>query len=782
MAKDNDAVYDFSTSNIKLPSWWGQDGKDFGSFSPDCREYIITTPHTPRPWLNYLGNDKYGVVFGNHGQGFSWYRAMTARVSRYTTSEYVPREPDSGRAVYLKINGDEKLVSLAASPENAAYKCVHGLGYSIVSCEYCGLKAQWKIFVPVDDSVEIWQVKVVNTSSAAKSFSLMPLLEWQLGQYGYNPPCSYKPYTDLNKDVTVQFHQDINTFVAVNKASQPLKYGGFFKSVEKGDNWLCERSGLCGDNIISLKEIRFTNRSSENEPAVSAIDINITLAPGQEKECVFVAGVFEDKTQLEGLLKKYDRPVADEEFQRLAAYWDGVINDSVYVNTPDEQVNLWCNVRLKHLLHQTKRWTRGLDRGYRDILQDIRGFTTINAAAVRECLLQTLSFQYSDGRAVRQWSQVGTNHDLRDYSDSPVWIADALTTYIKETGDKSILNEQVAYFDKGAASVYEHNLCGIFGLFADRGSQGLCRIRHGDWNDALEGIGKQGKAQGVWLSMSLYWAMSLTRELAAFIKDEKTADKLADAMEELHYAVNRYGWCEKWYAYAIDDSGKFVGSPDDAEGRLHLNAQTFAVFTGIAKGQRAKMCMDAVSAHLDTPIGPLLVWPCYKNSKVGRIWRMEPGTFENGSMYFHGAAFKMLADVAIDDVDAAVKTFRQILPSNPRNPLSRSTIEPYALGNYYCGRDNKFFGLNIYSHFTGSYSWLLKCLVEKIIGIEAGYKGLTIAPKLPADWNGVEVKRKFRGRFYNIAIKRSRNGGGLYDIYLNGLAIAQSVQSIFVGI
>jgi cellobiose phosphorylase len=747
------AVYDFTTSNVSIPPWWGCGDREFGNFSQDGREYVITTGDTPRPWLNYLGNDDYGLVFGNHGEGFSWYKAMTARVTRYTKAEYVPREPDSGRGVYMQSEGGE-LSSIAVDDKCGHYRCTHGLGYSLISNRVGDILADWRVFVPCDDPVEIWQVRLRNDSCRSRRFSIIAILEWQLGQYSYSPPCNYVPLSNPDKDVQVCWNAADHVFVAENRAKMPMKFGGFFRSLSPVAAAQTSAKGVRG-NPLSLKAIDFDNKDCRGAPCLSAFRLDLELAPGGRSELLFTAGVFEDKAQCSRLVSKYDKPAADDAFEKLEKYWDGVIEKNINISTPIREVDLWCNVRLKHLLHITKRWTRGLDRGYRDILQDLRGFLAIDPEEVRKLLLQTLAFQYCGGAAVRQYSVTATAHDLRDYSDSPIWIADVLTSYIKETGDFGILDQQVPYFDGGSGTVYEHNLRALRRLFEDRGDHGLCHIRHGDWNDALEGIGKQGRAEGVWLSMALYWAMNLTRELAVFIEDKESIEMLTEWMRVVKDAVNDAGWQGRWYAYALDDYGRSVGSPENTEGRLHLNPQSFAVFTGIAGRQRTQLCLKAIDEYLDTKIGPLLVWPCYKNERVGRIWRMEPGTFENGSMYFHGAAFKMLADASAGRPDKALDTLLKILPSNPRNPLSRSTIEPYSLGNYYCGCGNKLSGLNIYSHFTGSYSWIMKTVIEKIIGIRAGYSGLEIEPNLPSDWESVKVRRSYRGKNYHIIVNKS---------------------------
>ena len=781
MNKSKCDVYDFTTSNLKIPEWWAKPDMEFGHFSKNGREYVITNPETPRPWLNYMGNKDYGLVFGNHGEGYSWYRSMTARVTRYTSKEYVPRDPDSGRAVYLKLGNDKSIISLASLPNQSFYKCTHGLGYSMIEGQYSEIGMRWKIFVPAEDPVEIWQVSLVNNSDMVKDLEIMPVVEWHLGVYSYSPPLKYSSVTDFRKDLKAAFVTELNAVVVENTAPQSLKYSAFFKSINQIDKWQCRREALSGDNLLNLKNIKLTNENASNEPVVSAVGLNVTLEPGEEKSFVFVGGVFNEQSQLKNLISKYDTAASvDRALCEIEKYWDRIIYETTYIQTPSKEVDLWYNIRLKYLLHNTKKWTRGLDKGYRDVLQDLRGYIIVDPNEVKKCLLKTLSYQYCDGRAIRQISAIGDCHDLRDYADSPVWIADVLTMYIKETGDSSILEENVKYFDCGSGTVYEHALQGLWQLYNDRGQHGLCKIRYGDWNDALEGIGKNGRAEGIWLTMALYWAMGLMKELAEYIKDDDNVCKLSDAMDIIKKLVNQHGWTGQWYAYAIDDDGGMVGSPSNPEGKLHLNAQTFAVFTGIAEGNRAILCRDAIKKHLMTEVGPLLIWPVYKNSKVGRMWRLEPGNFENGSIYTHGASFKIYADLVGNDPDGALDTLLKILPSNPLNPLSRSTSEPYSLGNYYCGRDNKFFGLNVYSHFTGSYPWLMKCIAEKMIGVEACYDGLKISPNLPTNWDTVKIKKRYRDSVYNITIKRSKTNKSTYDIFSDGVLICQSSKKVFI--
>jgi len=776
-----DAVYDFSSSNLKKTVRGGNGEQQFGHFNDDGTEYIINTADTPRPWLNYLGNDSYGLVFGNRGEGFSWYKSMLARVTKYTTTEYVPREPDAGRNIFIRDNDLAKSGSMVAADDDHSYSCTHGLGYTLLHRSLFGIDCNWKIFVPIGDPVELWELRLENKNAVTKSISIFSFLQWHLSQYLFSPPVVYSPASDYKVDISAQFYSEANAVVASNSnREQPLRFGGFFAADAEIDSYDCSKSDFIGDGCEDVPGAVASgccsNSSAVNREAIAALCISVCLKPGETKTVRFVGGVLEDGISVKTYAEKYfTEDSFNQEFAKLRDYWRHVINDNVLVETPNDQVNLWCNIRFKHLLHQTKRWTRGLDRGYRDILQDLRGFVIIDPSQVKKYLLKTLGYQYADGRALRQWSEIGGPHDFRDYSDSPVWIPDVLTHYIKETGDIDILEEEVSYYDEGSANVYEHMLAGLWQLFNSRGAHNLCLIRHGDWNDALEGIGKKGRAEGIWLTMALYWAMEQAAELSEYIQDTVNLEKLNAAREELKVLVNEHGWDGNWYFYAIDDDGVPVGSDANPEGKIHLNSQSFALMTGIAEGTRAQQCLDVIHTELDTKIGPLLVKPSYADYRVGRIWRMEKGTFENGTIYFHASAFKIMGDLAAGRADEALDSFLKILPSNPQNPSHISTIEPYALGNFYCGPDNESFGTNHFSHFTGSYSWFFKALVEKMIGVEATYEGLKITPCLPSEWGKVKVRKIYRNSIYDIEILRGGTRSGVYEVYADGVKLNASI-------
>jgi cellobiose phosphorylase len=279
---------------------------------------------------------------------------------------------------------------------------------------------------------------------------------------------------------------------------------------------------------------------------------------------------------------------------------------------------------------------------------------------------------------------------------------------------------------------------------------------HGEWNDALNELGRRGKGESVWLATAMCYACLLMEELARRIGDPAAAAEMRSYYEAMKRQINAVAWDGQWYVYAFSDDGTPVGSRGNRQGKIHLNVQTWAIFTGVAEGQRLKTLLKQIDRR-DTELGPILLYPCYKgyDRRIGRITGIIPSAFENGAIYTHGAAFKMRADCAIGRADKALETFRKVLPINPHNPPDRSTLEPFGLSNFHCGPENKpNFGKALYSFLSGSGNWLYTTALEHLLGIESDYDGLRIHPLLPRKWQGFQMRRIFRGATYQIQVHR----------------------------
>jgi len=748
----------------------------YGSFSTDQREYEITTIETPRPWMNHISNERYGVIVSQTGMGFSFWRAIHAFKLTFAIDDgYVPRFPVTGRVVYARDRDSGEVWAVNAQHGEKGvrgFSCRHGVGYSVFSSSRHGVAGSLRIFVPPgEDPVELWTLTVENRTKKRRRISLFPYVEWFISSY---PGTFCDPYVHAEAGI----HRDLNALLAVNTNPENLHfYGGFMASARRPagyetskDAFLGRYGGLVYPEALTRGGGRLRNTEANAEKMVGALRVDVTVPPGGSARADFVLGVAFRKPEVRRYVRRYSGEAKCEKaFAALKKFWEGRFS-VVRIKTPDADIDRQTNIWGKQQVTTTQRWTRGLDRGYRDILQDLRGFTPLGPAIVRHYLVETLKYQYADGTAMRQWSEIGGPHDLRNYKDSPSWIPDTLVGYLKETGDLKLLDLKLPYHDRGRATVYEHALAAVDSLWRERGRHGLCLMGHGDWNDALNEIGKAGKGESVWLSCAAVKAMMWMLELAEHIGDARTARRLTKRIRELRRTINRTAWDGGWYVYAFNDAGEPVGSRKNPQGKCHLNVQTWAVVADVARGKRLAATLKAVD-RMNSDCGPVLIKPAYSryDPGVGRITAMNPGTFENGSVYTHGVCFKIAADLHAGRPEKAVESINRILPSNPKNPPERSTLEPYGTTNFYCGTENPTFGRALYSFFTAAPAWLHRLVTEELVGVSPDFEGLRIRPCVPAKWRRFGVTRRFRGAEYEIDFRNpGRARSGVAELRLDG--------------
>jgi cellobiose phosphorylase len=504
---------------------------------------------------------------------------------------------------------------------------------------------------------------------------------------------------------------------------------------------------------------------------VAAGQFDATLAPGQERTWTLAYGKCpSDPAERRAFLQAVRRDVLARPAQaagELAGIWRRKVRSQA-IATPDAKLNRYFNVWSRYQARGQARFVRALDKvGYRDILQDLLGVCDFESEFVRRQLAIALRYQYPDGRAVRQYERfLGGGHDLRSYQDSPVWIPDVLARYLRETGDRAFLDEPVPFLDPQtlqpddatAASVYEHACRAVRNLAEARGHHGLCRIGYGDWNDSLSRIGGQ-HGVSVWLSCALVYACGIMADLARWIGRDGDAEEFRRLADEMTGLINQHAWDGQWYLYAIDDAGEPIGSSAKAEGRIHLNVNTWALMTGVAAaGGREEQVWRAV-ADLDTPFGHVLLRPPYTQASrqaVGRIADQIPGMFENGSIYTHGESFYLYALVYRGRIDEWYAALAKTLPENQLHDIS--TGPPHQQSNFFVGPDHPHFGENLFSNFTGSNAWYRRS-IERVCGLVAEFDGLRLAPTPPSVWNEYRVVRTFRGCELALRFRRGRAAG-----------------------
>jgi cellobiose phosphorylase len=715
---------------------------DYGEFSPDGRQYVIHTHRPPRGWLNYLWNEHYLAICSQTADGRGLYQDTGGRRTDLVSG---------ARRVYLlDIDNGEYWTIGASRPEDGPddFACTVGLGYQVIRSTQYGIAASWRLFVPRDDPCELWTVELTNSGDAPRKLKVVPYFDTGIhGAHEGSFPAAQARY-----------HQDLRAVKGTNVVRFGAWYShetvgrtvdGFLTTDAEPTGWDARRAafvGTYGDlrSPAALTAGGCTGSACEFDPICFALETTVTLEPGESRTVHALAGPQRDDADIRALRKRYfARGAPDAELRRTVEDFAAAAG-GVEIRTPDDTLNTFVNHWLGHQLLFNATWARVYFNGFRDLLQDADNLSILNPAHARETLRKVLTRQYASGYAPRAW--VEGQLVEQDYSDSPVWIPFTVTSIVRETGDASLLDEPVTFWDGEPASVYEHCRRAMDYLYNDLGPRGLSRIHSGDWNDIMNAVGAGGEGESVWLSMALCAALRRFAELADTKGESVDAATARDRADELAAAVNEHGWDGAYYRRAYTDAGEPVGSAECDEGRCFLNPQSWSVLSDVADAERARSAMAAVDENLEIDIGVLTVHPPFTRFRpdVGFLSATRPGTNVNGGVYVHAVTFKVLADLQLGRIDAAWRTLRKVLPFSEAR--GRDIGEPYVVPNaYFAPPTGERYGEPGDGWFTGSAGWMLRCVVEGFFGVRPTREGLQFRPHIPSAWGDCEIVRPFRG-------------------------------------
>lgn len=754
---------------------------NFGQFSENGAEYIFHTPFVPRPMLNYIWNSRILSGINHFGGGDGAYGDRAA--------SYI--DPDGkGRAILIR-NGnryfyvrDEETGEFwnpgwyPVRKNLDSYCCRHGLGYSFIEGSYNGINAELRGFVNDEDPVEIWTITLTNKSNKPRKLKVYSFVEFSLE--------GYARYSEYNGYVSCEYDADHRMIVAHNTAQERPHdwFDGFTASSMDISGFDSSRKAFIGSyGDISAPEAvvkgRCSNSAAACEIMVGALEHSFDLATNEEVSFHVLFGSTNSKAEAARLTEKLLAPdKIERDFKKLKAAKAGMVND-IIVKTPVDKVNNITNVWVKQQVQLCAEVGRATGKGFRDQLQDSWAVAAFNPVLAKEKILETLKHEYSDGRCVRGWLPL----DHHIYSDGPTWIAPTVNAYLKETGDFEFLNIIVPYLDEGEGTVWDHILTAIRYSSEDTGARGLVLAHDGDWNDSLNGIGVNGKGESVWTSIALYYACHHAAEIARdLLKDSALETEMLQRADKIKKAVNDRGWDGDWYLAGYDDDGNKVGSHIEKEGSIYLNSQTWAVMSGVAEGERAEKCLKAIDSKLDSPYGPLTLYPPYTSYKpaIGRLTGFVPGIWENGTPYCHGGTFKIVADCCIGRGNEAFKTLMKIMPDSELNPSDHSGCEPYAYTNMYFGPDNPRAGETAFAWVTGTAGWMFRSVTQYMMGFHPGYNSITIKPCIPEDWMECSMKRVYRGDTYNLKIiNRNKSQNKVRQITVDGNVLQGNTFATF---
>jgi len=768
----------------------------YGYFSKDYKEYVITNPFTPRPWVNVISNGRYGIVISQLGGGFSWLdHSEFNRLNRWHQDLI---QDNWGKYFYFKLKDGEFFspTFLPAKTKLDEFEVIYGQGYAIFKSKYKSLQVELKVFVPFDDSIEIWDFNVKNLSNQKVEFDVYTYFEFCLGSSADHHREFHKAFLET------KFYSEFNSLTARKRLWEiPIKnrghwnidypYIGFIASSEKVIEFEGDKEkfiGLYGS--IEKPEAFFSGRLSNTQgkwyDSIGTIKIKIEINPSESKRFNFILGLKSTLDEIKESQSYYSNTTnVDNAFKRVISEWDKILG-TLEVQTPDDSINLLVNRWLRYQAISGRLWARTAyyqqsgAYGFRDQLQDSLVFLPIDPERTKQQIKLHAEHQFKDGQVLHWWHPISETGLPTDMTDDLLWLPFLIIQYTKETNDYSILKESVSYYDDQSIkdSLLNHSIKAIEIVLSRFSERGLPLIGAGDWNDGLSAVGLEWKGESVWLAEFLYLIL---KEFSSILSEIGLNDKSKyydQRANDLRESFNRHCWDGNWFYRATKDNGEKIGSNENEEGKIYLNAQTWAVISGITNLERENLALQSVEEILIKKNGPLLLYPAYSkpDMMIGYLTRYAPGRRENGGVYTHAATWSIWAYSIKKKKNLVYQIYKKLSPVlNGINP-DEYVAEPYVTPGNIEGPDSPLYGMGGWTWYTGSAAWFQKVIVDYLIGVRASKEGLIIDPCFPDEWEKVKVKRFFRGKIYEIEFDNpNKSYSRVESIIANGEVISGSV-------
>jgi cellobiose phosphorylase len=796
----------------------------YGHFDDERREYIITTPKTPWPWINYLGNQDFFTLISNTAGGYSFYKdARLRRITRYRYNN-VPMDA-GGKYFYINESGD--VWSPGWKPVKAeldTYECRHGLGYTVIKGERHELEAEILFLVPLNFWGEIQHVRITNRGKEKKRFKLFSFAEWCLWDAMDDQSNFQRNFSTGQVEIedSVIYHKteyrerrDHYAFYSVN-----TEISGFDTDRE---SFMGLYNGF--DAPDAVIEGRSRNSEAHGWSPVASHCIEIALSPGESRDLIFILGYIENpadsKFDSGQIINKKAAKEAISQFrtvqqiesarEALRLFWDDLLGRyQVKTNDPriDRMVNIWnayqCMVTF-NFSRSASYFESGIGRGmgFRDSNQDLIGFVHQVPERARERILDIAATQLADGGAWHQYQPLTKegNADIGgNFNDDPLWLILSTTDYIKETGDFAILDEQVPFDNdpSNKATLFEHLRRAFMHVVNNIGPLGLPLIGRADWNDCLnlncfsttpgepfqttenkEG----GVAESVFIAAMFILYGQEFIALCGQLGKQDLAREYQKHIEAMRKAVDDHGWDGKWFIRAYDYFGEKVGSQECAEGKIFIEPQGFCIMAGCGvEDGRAGIALDSVNRSLACDYGIVLNNPAFTHYvvKYGEISTYPEGYKENAGIFCHNNPWIMIAETIIGNGDRAFDYWARIAPSFLEEISDLHKTEPYVYSQMIAGKDAFKPGEAKNSWLTGTAAWTYVAMTQYILGVKPGYDGLSINPCIPALWDGFHVTRSFRGATVRIVVKNPDHvQKGVRSIIVDGKEYESVILPVF---
>lgn len=775
----------------------------YGHFDNEKREYVIDRVDLPVSWTNYLGVKDLCVVVNHTAGGYMFYQSPEYhRVTRFRGNAVPMDRP--GHYVYLRDAKDGDYWSISWQPvgkplDQAKYTCRHGMSYTTYECDYKGIKASQTLMVPMDDAVELWDVRLKNTTDKERRISVFSYCEF-----------SFHHIMIDNQNFQMSLYCAGSSYDE-NIIEYDLFYEEFgyqyFTSNVTPDGFECLRDSFLGayrteDNPIAVEHGTCSGSHELGNNHCGSLQKDLVLAPGEEVRLIFMLGEGNREAGKKIREKYSDMANVDAAYAQLKDYWENKFAQ-LQIKTPNEGMNTLINTWNLYQAEVNIMFSRfasfievggrtGL--GYRDTAQDAMTIPHSNPEKCRQRIVELLRGLTTKGYGLHlfspEWFDPDAKkekkkpfksptviptvnakdivHGLEDAcSDDALWLVPSIIEYIKETGETGFADETVTYADGGEGTVYEH-MKRILDFSAEQvGATGICKGLRADWNDCLN----LGGGESAMVSFLHYWAICHFLQLAEYLGRTEDVEKYQAMRERVGNVCNRELWDKEWFIRGITKNGKKIGTSEDAEGKVHLESNAWAVLSGAADVEKGKRAMDSVDKFLFTPYGILLNAPSYTvpDDDIGFVTRVYPGLKENGSIFSHPNPWAWAAECVLGRGDRAMKFYNALCPYYQNNMIEIRQSEPYSYCQFVVGRDHTAFGRARHPFMTGSGGWAYFSATRYMLGIRPDFEHLTIDPCIPADWKEFSAVRRWRGAEYDIHVENPDGVmKGVQELYLDG--------------
>ena len=794
----------------------------FGHFDDDAREYVITTPRTPLPWINYLGSEAFFSLVSHTAGGYSFYKdAKLRRITRYRYNN-VPAD-SNGRYYYIKEGST--IWNPGWQPTQTEldfYECRHGLGYSIITGKKNRLAARLELFVPVGDNCEIDRLVLTNESDAPKSFTVFSYVEFCLWN-------AVDDSTNFQRNFsTGEVEVEGSTIYHKTEYRERRDHYALYTVNAPVDGFDTSRDAFLGAwrsnaNPEVVEKGACTNSVAHGWAPVGVHQINVTLNPGESRSLIYMLGYIENpqeekwaapgvinKSRAHELMARYATDAqVDEALAKLHTHWNNLLS-TYAVRSSDEKldrmVNIWnqyqCMVTF-NMSRSASYYESGTGRGmgFRDSCQDLLGFVHLIPARARERILDIAATQFPDGSAYHQYQPLTKKGNMdvgSGFNDDPLWLIAAVYAYLGETGDMSILDEQVDFDnDHTLAQPLLEHLRHSFGyLTTHKGPHGLPLIGRADWNDCLnlncfsdtpgESFQTTGPSEGP-VAESVFIAgmyVKYGNEFAEILDATNHADEAAAVRKEvagMEHAALTAGWDGKWFRRAYDAYGHVVGGQECEEGQIFIEPQGMCVMAGIGVNTgEAVTALQSVQTRLDTKYGIVLLQPAYTkyHLELGEISSYPPGYKENAGIFCHNNPWVGCAETVVGHGDRAFEIYKKTCPAYIEDISEIHRTEPYVYSQMVAGCDAATFGEAKNSWLTGTAAWTFVDVSQYILGIQPTLAGLKIDPCLPHEMDGFTLRRVWRGATYEITVDNTAHAEkGVASMTVNGQPVPTNTLS-----